>query len=238
MNKKQSMIALCVVLITTSVFAFDKPTQLAKQFFGFAVNAQKTEEQNQKTSAPKNKPIKTIRHNREQSQNAEVPEYVLYEQTFRLIVTFRKKAEEQKAMSEEVTPLADYFQNEAKLNDEQTSQLQDIASKFVEELAVIDAQAKVIIENIRARIPKGQPTIDKKLLEPPDELKALQKKREELALNYRDRLRDLFGEEQFQKFGNFMQQKMASSIKAIPVSSDSLRSADEFNPQTDRRIEK
>jgi hypothetical protein len=65
----------------------------------------------------------------------------------------------------------------------------------------------------------------------------LQKKREELALRYRDHLRDLFGTEEFQRFENFTQQKMSSVITAVPISSDSLHPEDEFHP-TERRVEK
>jgi hypothetical protein len=68
----------------------------------------------------------------------------------------------------------------------------------------------------------------------------LQKKREELALRYRDHLRDLFGTEEFQRFENFTQQKMSSVINVMPV--ESLRLTDDdptpVSTPTERRIEK
>jgi hypothetical protein len=236
MNKKQILMTLCVVALTTSVLAFDKPTQIAKRIFGFVSQAQTTQNQNANTSENKSTKVRIARD--EQSQKEmEVPENVLYDQMFRLIVEFKKKAEEQAAKGEQITPLRDYFQREAQLSDEQTRILQDVAKKFVDEVSLIDAQAKVIIENIRARVPRGQPITDKKILEPPAELRELQKKREELALRYRDHLRDLFGTEEFQRFENFTQQKMSSVITAVPISSDSLHPEDEFHP-TERRVEK
>jgi hypothetical protein len=236
MNKKQILMTLCVVALTTSVLAFDKPTQIAKRIFGFVSQAQTTQTQNANTSENKSTKVRIARD--EQSQKEmEVPENVLYDQMFRLIVEFKKKAEEQATKGEQITPLRDYFQREAQLSDEQTRILQDVAKKFVDEVSLIDAQAKVIIENIRAGVPRGQPITDKKILEPPVELRELQKKREELALQYRDHLRDLFGTEQFEKFQKFVQEKMSSVITVVPVSSDSLRPADESRG-TERRIEK
>jgi hypothetical protein len=240
MSKKQTLAALCLVILTTSVFAFEKPTYLVKHIFGFDAQAQAIEKQKQDKSLPKTKQTRITQDRKPQAQKIEAPEQVLYDQLFRLVVKFKKKAEEQIARRDQVTPLRDYFQKEAQLGDEQTRVLQDVATKYVEEVSIIDAHAKVIIENIRTRVPRNQPLMDKTILQPPAELKELQQKREELALRYRDHLRDLLGPEQFQNFEKFVQEKMTSIITVSPV--ESLRPAEEtnspFQPRTERRIEK
>ena len=238
MNRKQTLFALCLIVLTTSVFAFDKPSQLAKNIINFGTYTQPTipKEQN----APLSKSAETTAQDRKNlPQGIKAPEHVLYDQMFRLIVKFKKKAEEQQAKGEQVTPLRDYFQKEAQLDDGQTRVLQDVATRYVEEVSIIDAQAKVIIEDIRARIPKGQPLTDKTILQPPAELKELQQRREELALSYRDHLRESLGPDQFQRFEKFVRQKMTSVITVAPA--ESLRPADEatpFQPRTERRVER
>ena len=205
-------------------------------------------------SKDKNESEKTISRNNGKIQNAdaspngtlirangtsatEVPEYILYDQMFRLIVRFKKLAEEQEAKGQQATPLHGYFEREAKLNDEQTRILQETAVGYVGEIELVDAQARVIIETIRSTIPRGQPLADKRVLEPPAELKELQKKREDLALRYRDHLRDLFGPEQFQNFQNFIQQNMKQSITAMPVDTIKPENAiDESKPFTRQRL--
>ena len=170
-------------------------------------------------------------------EKSEIPEYVLYEQTFRLVVKFKKKAEEREATGEVAGGLQDYFQKEAKLNDEQTELLQETAARFVEEVSVIDAQARVVIENIRANFSQTQQLNDKKNIEPPAELKELQKKREELALRYRDNLRDSFGADQFQNFQNFVEQNMRQVITAKFVDGSELEpTVDKITPSTRRPI--
>lgn len=154
-------------------------------------------------------------------QKEEVPEYILYEQTFRLVVKFKKKAEERQAIGEVSAPLRDYFQKEAKLNDEQTGLLQETAARFLEEVSVIDTQARVEIENIRANFSQT-PQLRDKIIEPSAKLKELQKKREELALRYRDYLRDSLGSEQFQSFQNFVEQNMSQAITATFVDGSKL----------------
>jgi hypothetical protein len=170
-------------------------------------------------------------------QKNEVPEYILYEQTFRLVIKFKKKTEELSAKGETNVTLRDYFQKEAKLNDEQTQVLQETAARYMEELSIIDTQARTIIETIRANFAQTQQLPDKKIIEPPAELKELQNKREALALRYRDHLRDSFGPEQFQNFQNFVEQNMRKAIKAKFVDGSKLEpTVNKITPSTRRPL--
>lgn len=170
-------------------------------------------------------------------QNSEIPEYILYEQIFRLVVKFKKKAEERAAAGEATAGLQDYFQKEAKLNDVETGFLQDTAAMYVEEISIIDAQARVVIGNIRAGFSNEQSLSDKKIIEPPAELKELQKKREELALRYRDYLRDSFGPDRFRNFQNFVDQNMRQAIKVQFVDDSNLEpTVYKITPATRRPI--
>jgi hypothetical protein len=231
MNKKRVVILFSVVAFVSVALAFEGKTQLTRKTLGLVKSKKSESTSSTKQITAPSPPPRQKRELMPASQKAEVPEYILYDQMFRLIVKFKKKAEEQKAKGEPVTPLRDYFQKEAKLNDEQTRILQETAERFVAEVELIDAEARVIIENIRASVPRGQPSIDKKLLEPPAELKQLQKKREELALRYRDQLRDSFGAEQFGQFQNFVEQNMKQVITGVYIDGSKLvPTTDEITP--------
>jgi len=143
-------------------------------------------------------------------QKADIPQYILYDQLFRLVVKFKKKAVEKEADGTPIPALRDYFQRAGKLSDEQTQSLQEIAANYVTAVEQIDSQAHTIIQTARERIPQGRATIDKKLLEPPAELLTLQKKREELALEYRDRLKSSLSPEGFELLVGQVQQSIST----------------------------
>lgn len=227
MNRKNVVVIFCIAASVTIGLAFEGKTHFAMKTLGLS-QASETDSSARQTEvkpAAAVPPAQTVRQRKELNpvaQAAEVPEYILYDQMFRLIVKFRKKAEEQEGKGEQALWFRDYFQKEANLSDGQTVILQDSALKFVAEVEVVDMQARVIVENIRAKIPKGQPITDKKVLEPPVELKALQKKREELALHYRDQLREQLGGEQFQNIENYVHQELTRSISGVRVDGSTL----------------
>lgn len=238
MNRKNVVVIFCIVLSVTIGLAFEGKTNFAMKTLGLSQPSE-TDLSAQQTvvkpaaAVPPSQAVPQRKELIPADQKAEVPEYILYDQMFRLIAKFKKKAEEQEGKGEQALWFRDYFQKEANLSDGQTVILQDSALKFVAEVEVVDMQARVIIENIRAKIPRGQPITDKKVLEPPVELKALQKKREELALHYRDQLREQLGSEQFQNIDNYVHQELTRSISGVQVDGSKLTpTVDEITPAT------
>lgn len=144
-----------------------------------------------------------------------VPTYVLYDQLFRLIISFRRKAIKQRINGEPVTSLTEYFKAEAQLTEEQNQKLTDLANQYFEEIEPIDTQASELISQIRESFPDGEIPEGQQVPPPPPELSGLQDQRNALALNYREKLNDAFGKAAFESFDSFMHKKFAQSFQAI-----------------------
>jgi len=134
-------------------------------------------------------------------QNA-LPDHVAYEFLFRRADLFRQSA----IRAGKPLALDSSLQREARLSDDQIRVLGDIATICLGEVAELDQKAQVIIAQFRSRfpggvIPRGEP------LSPPAELEALQQKRDATILRGRLRLQQALGEQEFSRFGRFMQQR-------------------------------
>lgn len=148
----------------------------------------------------------------------ELPEYMLYEQVFRLIIIFNDLAKSQEAKGEAVTQFRSYFKDEAKLDAQDDDFLTQTANNFNREIQIIDAQAEVVIEQLRQQYPVGSMP-EGQLIQPSPELLKLQEQRNNLALHYRDQIRVLFGDDKFNEFETLVLGSFASTFRAMPVSS-------------------
>jgi hypothetical protein len=152
----------------------------------------------------------------EETPTREIPDYTLYDQLFRIVFSFSKKAESQELSSEKIIGLTNYFKNRANLTDEENQILQNIALEFIPQVAPIDAQARAIIEDARQKSATG---IVSREQSPPAELVNLQEQRNVLVLYYRDRLSASFGADRFAKFDEFIMGDFASRFRVVPLSS-------------------
>ncbi len=152
-----------------------------------------------------------------EEQRSEIPEYILYEKVFRLVIEFDNLAESQKANSEPITPFQTYFKDEAKLISQDDEFLLQTAKQYHQEMQLVDAQAEVVIQQLRQQYPVGS-LPEGELIKPSPELLQLQEQRNKLALLYRDKLKNLLGEANFNDFDSFVKGDFASGIKVIPMS--------------------
>lgn len=148
----------------------------------------------------------------------EIPEHVLYDRMFSLIVKFREMSEEQASRGEEVTPFHGYFEREANLNEWQAKILQETSLEYVNAVGIVDGQAEIIIEQLRLQYPVGSMPKGE-LIKPSPELLQLQKQRDKLALYYRDQVSILLGNEKFDELNKFVRGRYASSFQVLPVPS-------------------
>lgn len=219
MNNRRIIAVFCIVAFVSVALAFEGKTQLTRKTLGLAqTNKSETILSAKQTTVfaptPQRKSELTSA-----SQKAEVPpEYILYDQVFSLIVIFKKKAEEQEAKGEAVTQFRSYFKDEAKLTAQEDDFLTQTANNFNQEVRILDAQAEVIIEQLRQQFPIGS-LPEGQLIQPSPELLQLQEQRNKLALHHRNQLRDLLGEDKFNEFDNFVKGKFASGFRAMPLSS-------------------
>lgn len=148
-----------------------------------------------------------------QSAATEIPQYVLYEQVFRLTIAFKIKAEADEEGGEEASAFATYFKDKAQLTEPENEILKQVAAEFIQEVQSIDEDAEELIGQLR----KGS---SEDYIEPPQELLTLQEERNSVALLYRSQLQTLLGTARFTQFDNFIQGEFASGIQVMPASSN------------------
>ena len=203
MKCKKILAFIIALIVSTSAIAFGSQTQFSNLSFGFVSNFFK------------------------ENAQADIPDHVLYDKLFRMTFSLNEKSKSEKISVEKRNGLANYLKNRAKLNNEENQILQSAASEYIQQVNLIDEPARTIIEQSRnavrsGLIPRDQP--------PPVELLNLQKQRDELALRYRDRLRESLGADVFAKFDEFVKGDFASRIRAIPLSSVN------FDQNSERRL--
>jgi len=141
----------------------------------------------------------------------------VYYQLFRHQVAMKKKAGELEKLGNDGKFLRGFYQREAKLNDHQAKQFDEIASSCDEAVAAQDTKAKAIIDaalhnNGNGKLPKGtSPPVA------PPELQDLWNERNEIILRARDRLRVVFGPQEFQRFDQFVRNNVAGRMTSDPV---------------------
>jgi hypothetical protein len=222
MNKKRIIIALCLMVGATSAFALDggkRITTLGSVFLPQAKGS--VEPQPFGNSAPK---AGSLSQQQQAQQNhpaaapqpsAEVPKQIIYGILFREITAYRKKADELSRNGEDATALRNHHKEKLKLTDEQSAELDRIVAESSRETEKLDGEAKRIIDAARARHPGGRIEAGESLPPPPPELGALQRQRDAVILAARGRLRSVFGEGEFNRIDDFLQQDISSKMKPV-----------------------
>ena len=133
-------------------------------------------------------------------------EHVAYEFLFRRVILFRQRA------SAAGQPLAPDFtlKREAGLSDDQVRMLADIAATCLEEVDALDQRARVVINEFRSRFP-GRVVPRNADISPPRELTVMQQQRDAAFLRGRARLQQVFGEQEFNRFNRFMQERYGTN---------------------------
>jgi hypothetical protein len=103
----------------------------------------------------------------------------------------------------------------AKLDDLQTSQLDQIADETADEIEKLNTRAMHIIRALRAQHPDGKLAPGEQPPTPPAELGELSVKRRDVIMQGRERLRAVFGEDEFQRFDRFVQEHMKPAIRRL-----------------------
>jgi len=189
MKNKITIISVLVIALMTLVFSSQSP--LADKSFGIEQKVQ--------------------------AQSAyQIPPQILYDQMFRLVISFRKQAEIQQLTGERVTTLTNHFKDEAQLTDRENEILQQAALEFLQQVQPLDDQAIVLIAQVREANPDAQQ------IAPPQELTDLQQQRNALALSYRNLLSERLGGAAFGEFDNFMQGSFAAGFQSSSPSSEGL----------------
>ena len=192
MKIKKLVIFVIALIIATSAIVYGSQTQFANPLLGFV----------SKLFA--------------QAEPTNIPDSVLYDKLFRIIFVLKNKAESGTVSGERIIGLTNYFKNRANLNDDENKILQETALKYIDEVTSIDNQARAIIAQTRNDLSSGK---IKRSDPPPPELFILQEQKNQLALQYRNRLQESLGATRFVDFDNFIHNNFAANMQAIPHSS-------------------
>jgi hypothetical protein len=217
MLKKRWLGVVCMMTLATGAFAFSGQTRttlaglIAKTSDAFSTPA-RSAHASLAASAP-------------QSPQAapEIPQYAVYRELFRHFVFLKEKAAEKEKRGEDGSAFRGFYKRKARLDEKQMAALDLIAGETDDAVTKLDQKAKKITDKIRAQYPDGKLPRGQQPPAFPEELKAMQKQRNETILRGRDRLREALGEQEFRRFDEYVQQNVASRMK--PVNFDRPRPA-------------
>ena len=195
MTKKRLMTVLCLIVLAAGALIFSKQAEGTSPTPPTNSAAQE--------AAPAQPPAATI------------PQHVVYDLLFREIVAFRSKATAEERQGREGGWFRAYHQRRGGLNEQQGEALAGIAVASQRRVAILDRQAKEIIDAARARHPNGRLNEGETLPAPPEELGNLQQQRNTVILRAVEQLRAALGPAQFQRFNEFVQQDIASRVRPL-----------------------
>lgn len=161
--------------------------------------------------------------NSRQTPLQDVPEHIPYRFLFRHIVILTEEASRLEQEEGSTSALLSDFQVAAGLSDEQFQVLCQEAAECERDVAVKDSQAREIIDAFRSHYPTGHLPEGQELPQPPVELNVLQQSRDRIILRARDRVRNEFGQLEFDRFDAFVRSQFApqSGITAPNPTADS-----------------
>ena len=126
-----------------------------------------------------------------------MPDHIFYDQFFRLLLSLQNTAE---------------YQTKARLSDEETVILEQIAKDCEREIALQDAKASNVIAAFRAELEKrksGSPG------DMPSQLNQLQADRDQIILRYRDRLKTELGPETFARLTDVARELIKIEMRSV-----------------------
>jgi len=128
----------------------------------------------------------------------------VYWQFFRHLLALRDRASALERAGGIGAGLRSYYKDKAKLTDQQALALDQIASTCAQEVAVLDAQAKVIIDAFRTKVLAKNSLTGGTLPPLPPELRRMQQQRNMIIMRYRELLRTTLGQQGFKQLDDFI----------------------------------
>jgi type IV secretory pathway VirB10-like protein len=227
MNKRNLIVILIAIALATSALALggistaQQPANKDKATVSSPSGLKPKPEGDAKSASQAAQPNTQAQNPTAQPKDQSVPEYVVYGQMFRHIKELKKKADEEDRQGKDGAHFRTLYKRAAKLEDHQAATLDQLADEVDREVEKLNRRAKKIIDEIRGRHPEGKLAQGELPPEPPAELKMLSDERRNLILHARERLRASFGEEAFQQFDGFVQQRIKSGIRRLDASNSS-----------------
>lgn len=150
-----------------------------------------------------------------QQEAEDAPEHVVYGQMFRHIKELHKKADEEERQGRDGAHFRKLYKQMATLDDRQAALLDQIATETNVEIEKLNKRAMKIIGDLRAKHPEGKLAPGEQPPVPPAELAELSAARRDRLNEARERLRTVFGEEEFQRFSEFVRRRVKPGIRRL-----------------------
>lgn len=209
MNRNRILAAIGFLCLTAGVLAFGSHNN------GGANSAKKNEPPQERSEAVVVDDTQPGAADPGAQRSGAIPLRVVYRQLFHHYAALQKKAAELESQGKNGATVRHYYKRQAKLSDKLDRELERIAAKTDKEVERLDKRAKEVIDNYRAQFPNGEMKKGETLPPAPPELQTLQEERNRAVLAGRDELRKVFGEEEFKRFDEFVQQNVASKMKPV-----------------------
>jgi len=145
-----------------------------------------------------------------------IPEFEIYRQLFHHHMAMRKKADELEKEGKNGRFLRKFYQEQARLTDDEARAFDEIASRCEQEVAKQDAKAKAIIDRLRARNGNGKLTKDDSPPVPPPELRSLWDERNAIVTRAKYALQAAFGDSEFARFENYVNHDVVPQFVVAP----------------------
>ena len=156
-----------------------------------------------------------IKENQQTAVQNAPPDYVVYDVLFNTVKMLNGESAKLEAEGKNGKLWDNYFEKREGLTREQIAALRQVADEYTRNLEPIHTQAMKIIAERRAVYENGSIPEGKQPLPPSEELGKLESQRQQLALQHRDRLQQVLGEESFAQFNQAIKQNFAAKMHVL-----------------------
>jgi hypothetical protein len=226
--KKRTIIILCLLAVASTSVAFSSSAHWKTNPFASGSSAEarmpaslKPTSNNSTMQFQPGQP-----NNTSAPQNTQIPEFVIYRQMFRHIAFLKDKADEKEHRGEDGSSLRFYYKRQAQLDDRKAQALDQIASECNAAVEKLDKKAKKITDDFRAQHPGGKLAQGELPPAPPAELKSLWEARTNTILQAKEHLKVAFGEQDFQRFQDYLKRGITPNIKPVKLNPSSVKMPD------------
>jgi hypothetical protein len=147
------------------------------------------------------------------------PPDVMYGILFRTVSHLNKKADDLASQGKDSSFLRNYYRNLTKLDESESKMFDQVTADAEREIEKLDSAAEKIIAAERAKHPKGKLNPGEAAPQLPQALKELDAQRTATILRARERLRQGFGDAEFQRFEGLLTQDAGKTITVVAKTS-------------------
>jgi hypothetical protein len=225
--KKRTIIVLCLLAVMASVALSNSGSwKTNPPALGRRTEEKSAAPERQASSGATAQFQASQSNNSSSATNTQIPDFVTYRQLFRHVAFLKDKADEKERGGADGTSLRNYYKREAKLDDREARALDQIASECNAAVERLDGKAKKITDDFRAQHPGGKLAEGELPPAPPAELRALWEERTNTILQAKERLKAAFGEQEFQRFGEYVKQGIVPNIRPVKLDPSTVKMPD------------